>query len=101
MYTYDDQLMDAVKVRRRRLAGALLHREDRLRRTWSDGIGTLLVSVFLAILVCAVCVGVSFVTHLLSKDPVMKNRPAYSVTEPTSSPTRIPMAPAPSSKEGE
>ncbi|ANP26655.1 hypothetical protein DAD186_00960 [Dermabacter vaginalis] len=84
MYTYDDQLLDAVKVRRKRLAQALLHRSERLRRTWTDGLGNMLGSIFLAVLACAVCVAVSFVMHLLATDTTFKRNPMQgtSVTTP-------------------
>lgn len=89
MYTYDDQLLDAVKVRRKRLAQALLHRSERLRRTWTDGLGTMLASIFFAVLACAVCVAVSFVMHLLATDTTFKRQPMQgtSITTPATPPT--------------
>lgn len=75
-YTYDDQLIDAVAVRRRRLSLALLFGRQRLRRTWSDRVSTFMISAILAVLACAACVAISFVTHLLSSDPALqRNRP--------------------------
>lgn len=67
-YEYDDQLIDATAVRRRRVVGALLHGRLRTQRQWNDRLGLLVASVFVAVLVCAGCVGVSFVTDLLSRD---------------------------------
>lgn len=89
MYTYDDQLLDAVKVRRKRLAQALLHRSERLRRTWTDGLGTMLGSIFFAVLACAVCVGVSFVMNLIANDTTFKRQPMQgtSITTPATPPT--------------
>ncbi|MCG7444305.1 Uncharacterised protein [Mycobacteroides abscessus subsp. abscessus] len=89
MYTYDDQLLDAVKVRRKRLAQALLHRSERLRRTWTDGLGTMLGSIFFAVLACAVCVGVSFVMNLIANDTTFKRQPTQgtSITAPATPPT--------------
>ena len=89
MYTYDDQLLDAVKVRRKRLAQALLHRSERLRRTWTDGLGTMLGSIFFAVLACAVCVGVSFVMNLIANDTAFKRQPTQgtSITAPATPPT--------------
>lgn len=72
MYTYDDQVIDAVRVRRQRLAQALLHRDQRLRRQWSERVGAFLVSAFLAVLACAACVAVSFVINLLSSDGTLQ-----------------------------
>ncbi len=68
-YTYDEQLIDAVGVRRERLVGALLHGPHRLRHSFSDRLMTYAVSAGLAALVAAVCVGVSFVTDLLARSP--------------------------------
>jgi len=68
-YTYDEQLIDAVLVRRSRLIGAFLHGSQRLRHRFSDQLMTYAVSVGLAALVAAVCVGVSFVTDLLARAP--------------------------------
>lgn len=75
MYSYDDQLIDSVRVRRQRLAHALLHREERLRRQWTDRVGTFLAGAFLAVLACAACVAVSFVMHLLSTDTSLSRSP--------------------------
>lgn len=68
-YTYDEQLIDAVGVRRARLIGALLHGPQRLRHRFSDRLMTYAVSAGLGALVAAVCVGVSFVTDLLARSP--------------------------------
>lgn len=100
MYTYDDQLLDAVKVRRKRLAKALLHRSERLRRTWTDRRGTMLASIFFAVLACAVCVAVSFVMHLLATDTTFKRQPMQgtSITTPATPPTTPAPTPAPTPK---
>lgn len=68
---HDEQLIEATGVRRTRLTEALLHGPDRLRRSWSDRVGTHLAGAFLAVLGCAVCVAVAFVMHLLSGDPAI------------------------------
>lgn len=73
-YDYDDQLIEATAVRRVRLAHALLYGPDRLQRRWSDRVGTHLAAAFLTVLICAVCVAVSFIVQLFSNDPMM-NRP--------------------------
>lgn len=73
-YDYDDQLIEATAVRRGRLAHALLYGQERLHRRWNDRVGTHLASAFLAVLICAVCVAISFVIRLFSEDPMM-NRP--------------------------
>lgn len=68
-YTFDEQLIDAVAVRRARLIGALLHGPQRLRHTFSDRLMTYAVSAGLGAFLAAVCVGVSFVTDLLERSP--------------------------------
>ncbi len=65
-YTYDDQLIDAIGVRRRRLAAALLHGSDRLRRHWSDHLMAYVASAGVSALIAAGCVATSFVRNLLA-----------------------------------
>ncbi|MGB3827784.1 MAG: hypothetical protein WA962_03330 [Ornithinimicrobium sp.] len=65
-YTYDEQLIDAVAVRRRRLTGALLHGPERLRHQFSDRVGTFALGAGLGVLIAAGCVAVSFVRDLLA-----------------------------------
>lgn len=69
-YTYDEQLIDAVAVRRRRLTGALLHGPARLKRPWSDRAMAFAAGAGLAALIAAGCVAVSFVRDLLSVSAV-------------------------------
>ncbi|PRY62834.1 hypothetical protein BCF74_10341 [Knoellia remsis] len=66
--TYDDQLIDSVRVRRSRLISALLFGVERSRRVWNDRVGTFVVSAFVGVLVCAGCIGVAFVTNLLESE---------------------------------
>lgn len=66
-YNHDEQLIDAVSVRRGRLTHALLFGTSRNVRSWSDRLKTFLGSAFIAALVCAVCVGISFVSNLLAE----------------------------------
>ncbi|MGL5818560.1 MAG: hypothetical protein ACRCYR_13415 [Phycicoccus sp.] len=68
---YDEQLIEATRVRRDRLTEALLHGPHRLRRVWSDRVGTHLASAFVAVLACTVCVAVAFVAQLLENDPTI------------------------------
>lgn len=68
-YTYDEQLIDAVAVRRSRLVGALLHGPKRLRHAFCDRLMTYAVSAGLSVVVAAACIGVSFVTDLLARSP--------------------------------
>ncbi len=66
-YSYDEQLIDATGVRRRRLTGALLHGQQRLHRQFSNLTMTLLASGLLAALISAGCVVSSFVMGLLAQ----------------------------------
>lgn len=76
-YGYDEQLIDAVAVRRRRIETALMFGDQRLRRAWSDRARTFVLAAFLAVIAAAGCVAVSFVTDLLSRDSTV--RPVSSV----------------------
>lgn len=69
-YSYDDQLIDAVSVRRRRLAGALMFGEHRLRREWQDRVRTFVSSALLTAVIAAGCVATSFVQQLFADNPV-------------------------------
>lgn len=92
-YGYDDQLIDAVSVRRRRLESALLFADQRLRRTWSDRVRTFVLAAFFAVLAAAGCVAVSYVTHLLANDTTI--RPTTYGTPSSSTPGNTTSAPAP------
>lgn len=75
-YSYDDQLIDAVAVRRRRLAGALLLGPDRVRQAPVDRVRTLLGGGVLAAVLAAGCVAGSFVAQLMSDEQRMRPGPA-------------------------
>lgn len=77
-YGYDEQLIDAVTVRRRRVESALLFGDQRLRRAWSDRVGTFVLATFVAVIAAAACVAVSFVTQLLSGDTTLRPTTAPS-----------------------
>ncbi|MEU1116300.1 MULTISPECIES: hypothetical protein [unclassified Streptomyces] len=83
---YDSQLLESVSVRRRRLRDAVLFGTQRQRRTVDERLGKVLAGMVVAAVLCAGCVGWSFVSHrLIGKSP-------YSSTVPSSTPT----APSPS-----
>ena len=58
---YDAQLLEAVKVRRRRLTDAFLRGRLASRRPVTDNLRRLVLAVVVAAVVCAICAGVSFV----------------------------------------
>lgn len=81
-YTYNDQLIETVSVRRRRLVNALVHGRDPARRTWDERLVHAMIGVFIAALVCAGCVAYSFIGHLLANDPTLHptQRPTIGAT---------------------
>ncbi|MFF6995166.1 hypothetical protein ACFY93_09435 [Streptomyces sp. NPDC008313] len=60
---YDSQLLESVSVRRRRLRDALLFGAQRQRRSVDERIGKVFAGVVIAAVLCAGCVGWSFVSH--------------------------------------
>ena len=67
---YDNQLLESVAVRRRRLRDALLFGAQRQRRSVDERIGKAFTGVVIAAVVCAGCVGWSFVSHrVIGKSP--------------------------------
>ncbi|MGP4109554.1 hypothetical protein ACTWP5_01380 [Streptomyces sp. 4N509B] len=65
---YDDQLLESVAVRRRRLRDALLFGSDRVRRALDEGLGKVFGGIALAAVVCAGCVGWSFLSHQMDQE---------------------------------
>lgn len=59
---YDSQLLESVSVRRRRLRDALLFGGQRTRRSLDENVGKIFGGVALAAVVCAGCVGWSFIS---------------------------------------
>ena len=64
---FDSQLLESVAVRRRRLRDALLHGSLRTRRTTDENLGKVFAGIALAAVLCAGCVGWSFVTHRMMR----------------------------------
>lgn len=62
----DTTLIEQAKIQRMRLGSALIHGHIGERRTLNDHVKRLIGSLILAAVVCATCVGVSFVTQLLA-----------------------------------
>lgn len=72
----DAQLLESVAVRRRRLRGALLLGRSGGRRPASEGVAPLLVGAVLAALLCAGCVGWSFLSAALAEQEQERERAA-------------------------
>lgn len=66
---YDNQLIESVTVRRRRLGAALLYGRNPQRRRWIDGVRRFIFSIVVAAVIGAGCVGFSFVSNLLKSQP--------------------------------
>ncbi|MCO1337318.1 hypothetical protein BJH93_00155 [Kocuria polaris] len=66
-FDYDQQILESVSVRRDRLLKSLLFGAERTRRTYSDGAKLLLIGIVIAAIVCAGCIGYSFVVDLFAQ----------------------------------
>jgi hypothetical protein len=74
----DEQLLEQVGVRRRRLLDAVLWGRDRAQLAVPDNLTRFFVSVVVAALVCAGCVGWSFAKDALER--ANQNRQASTVS---------------------
>ncbi|MGP3927874.1 hypothetical protein [Streptomyces sp. 8N616] len=78
---YDNQLLESVSVRRRRLRDALLFGAQRQRRSVDERLGKVLTGIVIAAVLCAGCVGWSFISsRLIGQSP-------YGPAVPSSSPS--------------
>ncbi|MFB7547532.1 hypothetical protein [Streptomyces sp. NPDC056154] len=64
---YDSQLLESVAVRRRRMRDALLFGAQRARRTADERLGKVFAGIAIAAVLCAGCIGWSFVQTMLEK----------------------------------
>jgi uncharacterized protein HemX len=64
---YDSQLLESVAVRRRRMRDALLFGAQRGRRTVDERLGKVFAGIAIAAVLCAGCVGWSFLQTTLAK----------------------------------
>ncbi|MFF7040890.1 hypothetical protein ACIP4T_04255 [Streptomyces massasporeus] len=91
---YDSQLLESVSVRRRRLRDALLFGTQRQRRSLDERVGKMFAGIVIAAVMCAGCVGWSFVSHrVIGKSPYGTSVPASghnspSTAAPSASPSR-------------
>lgn len=63
---YDARLLESAKVRKHRLDDALLFGSNHQERQYISNTMKLMYSLLIAALIAAICVGFSFVQHLLS-----------------------------------
>ncbi|MFE4863041.1 hypothetical protein [Streptomyces sp. NPDC056670] len=93
---YDSQLLESVSVRRRRLRDALLFGGQRGRRSVDERLGKLFAGIVIAAVLCAGCVGWSFISHkLIGKTPYgtsvqPTSTPSSQASSPPSSPASSP-----------
>lgn len=73
-YAYDDQLIDAVAVRRKRLLAGFLFGVRRTRIVWRDRLSTFMGSLVLAIVICAVCVAIAFVMSIFRAEALKQQQ---------------------------
>ena len=84
---YDTQLIESVAVRRRRLREAWLFGAARSRHTLDEGVTKLFASAAVAAVVCAGCVGYSFIQDSKGKNPNGPVAPSPSPSATSTPPT--------------
>lgn len=81
----DDELLESVKVRRRRLREAFIYGGLRTRRTVSDINRRLMFSIIAAAVACAACAGTSFVKAHIHDSATASTTSSTSSSTPSSS----------------
>jgi uncharacterized protein HemX len=90
---YDSQLLESVAVRRRRMRDALLFGTQRGRRTADERFGKVFAGIAIAAVLCAGCVGWSFLQATLDKQEAEQKKQEqqqeqlYSPSGDSASPT--------------
>ncbi|MEV6395160.1 hypothetical protein AB0M39_10350 [Streptomyces sp. NPDC051907] len=79
---YDSQLLESVAVRRRRMRDALLFGTQRARRTADERLGKVFAGIAIAAVLCAGCIGWSFLQHTLSKQKSEQQRQQQRYEQP-------------------
>lgn len=95
---YDSQLLESVSVRRRRMRDALLYGAQRARRSADEKLGKVFAGIAIAAVLCAGCVGWSFIQHTLAKQKEQQKQQQQRYAPVTPAPTPTPessSAPAP------
>ncbi|MHC5264202.1 hypothetical protein ACYSUO_40545 [Streptomyces sp. UC4497] len=86
---YDSQLLESVAVRRRRLRDAVLFGARRQRRTVDERLGKAFAGVVIAAVLCAGCVGWSFISHRVI------GKSGYGTTSVPASTSSVPASESP------
>lgn len=89
---YDSQLLESVSVRRRRMRDALLFGAQRARRTADERLGKVFAGIAVAAVLCAGCVGWSFIQHTLAKQKEQQRQQEQRYAPVTPSPSPTPSA---------
>ncbi|MGW2255871.1 hypothetical protein ACWCXH_37870 [Kitasatospora sp. NPDC001660] len=97
---YDSQLLESVAVRRRRMRDALLFGAQRVRRTADERLGKVFAGIAIAAVLCAGCVGWSFLQTTLAKQKAdqqkqQQQQQQFQMPHDTAEPSRSPMPSAP------
>ncbi|MFD8220406.1 hypothetical protein ACFV2U_43730 [Streptomyces sp. NPDC059697] len=80
-------MLESVSVRRRRLRDAVLFGSQRQRRSVDERLGKVFAGIVVAAVLCAGCVGWSFVSHrVIGKSPYGTSVPSSAA--PSASSTR-------------
>ncbi|MFI2432185.1 hypothetical protein [Streptomyces sp. NPDC018693] len=93
---YDSQLLESVAVRRRRMRDALLFGAQRGRRTMDERLGKIFAGIAIAAVLCAGCIGWSFLQATLAKQKAEKEKQQqrqeqlYNPASPGPSPSTSP-----------
>ena len=87
-YAYDDQLIDAVAVRHKRLLAGFLFGVKRTRTIWQDRVSTFMGSLILAVVICAVCVAIAFVMAIFRTEALkqQQQQQRYATVRATETP---------------
>ncbi|MFJ5958431.1 hypothetical protein ACIQC5_21030 [Paenarthrobacter sp. NPDC092416] len=75
---YDSRLLESARVRKHRLDDSLLFGQNPQERTYKSVTARLMQSLLIAALIAAICVGYSFVQHLLSEQAAKQAVPSAS-----------------------
>ncbi|MEV4440459.1 hypothetical protein AB0K09_15830 [Streptomyces sp. NPDC049577] len=87
---YDSQLLESVSVRRRRMRDALLHGAQRARRTADEKLGKVFAGIAVAAVLCAGCVGWSFIQHTLAQQKEQQKQQQQRYAPPAPAPSKMP-----------
>lgn len=84
---YDSQLLESVAVRRRRRRDALLFGAQRARRSTDERLGKVFAGVAIAAVLCAGCVGWSFLQATLAQQKQQQQQQQQQYGTPSAQPS--------------